>query len=72
MFIMVKLVNSLRSFPTDTYNSVRAYLIVLNTVTEQTDVFYSQNYTRNPEQLGGAGSYTTGFEDATKAIQLQV
>lgn len=53
----------LRSFPTDTYNSVRAYLIVLNTVTEQTEVFYSQNMTGEPT-LSEQIIYQTGFESS--------
>lgn len=46
----------LRSFPTDTYNSVRAYLIVFNTATSETEEFYSQNYNRTPESIGEASS----------------
>jgi uncharacterized repeat protein (TIGR02543 family) len=58
----------LRSFTTDSYNSIRAYLIVSNTngETPVQEVYYSENYTRNPESLGSAGAYYTGFETASK------
>lgn len=41
----------LRSFPNDTFNSVRAYLIVKNAAQEEV-IVYSENYYRNPAELG--------------------
>lgn len=50
----------LRSFPNDTFNSIRAYLIVKN-VAEEEVIFYSQNYYSN-QSLSIAQVYQTGFE----------
>jgi uncharacterized repeat protein (TIGR02543 family) len=53
----------LRSFPNDTFNSVRAYLIVKNT-SEQEVIVYSDNYEK---MLFTTSSYTTGFENVNPA-----
>lgn len=41
----------LRSFPNDTFNSIRAYLIVLNQSLEE-EIYYSDNYYRDPASIG--------------------
>lgn len=53
----------LRSFPNDTFNSVRAYLIVKN-ASEQEVIVYSDNYYRNPNTIQGV-PYSTGLENLT-------
>lgn len=56
----------LRSFPNDTFNSVRAYLIVNNAAQEEV-IVYSDNYYRNPSSLVIDNTYFSGFENSTKA-----
>ncbi|CCV66512.1 putative extracellular nuclease, surface-anchored [Paracholeplasma brassicae] len=59
----------LRTFENDAYNSIRAYLIVLNTNGEEAveEVIYSENYKRTPESIGEAGTYSAGFDGISKA-----
>ena len=51
----------LRSFPNNTFNSVRAYLIVKNDSNVE-QIVYSENYYRNPSTIQGV-SYSTGLEN---------
>lgn len=53
----------LRSFPNDTFNSVRAYLIVKNAAQEEV-IVYSNNYEK---LLFTTSNYTTGFESVSPA-----
>lgn len=55
----------LRSFPNDTFNSVRAYLIVKNASNVQ-QIVYSDNYFRSVTTLGEPGSYLASFDTETK------
>lgn len=55
----------LRTFENDAYNSIRAYLIVLNTTGEEAveEVIYSENYSGGQEAAEGI-IYQTGFESS--------
>lgn len=55
----------LRSFPNDTFNSVRAYLIVKNASNIE-EVEYSDNFYRSVSTLGEAGNYLASFDTETK------
>lgn len=64
----------LRTFPDDTFNSIRAYVTYKNGETVET--VYSEHYYRNPSQLGEDGEFTYDFENissggyATKSFTL--
>ncbi|MCU0105639.1 InlB B-repeat-containing protein [Acholeplasma vituli] len=55
----------MRSFPNTTFNSLRAYLIVLNGSSVE-ETYYSENYYRSISELGEPGTYSASFDSSTK------
>ncbi|MDG0889488.1 InlB B-repeat-containing protein [Paracholeplasma manati] len=60
----------LRSFPDDTFNSVRAYLIVKNVAQEEV-IVYSDKYNRYPQGIETL-SYQTGFINKSGSNSTEV
>ncbi len=56
----------LMTFSNTLFNSIRAYVTVERTSDSAIITYYSENYHREVTQLGEGGTYSTGFETATK------